>query len=605
MDSNKKIPDFMHMLLSEITFEHCVVRFIMAWCSVSIVQIFCAMNMGNNLVASIESQRNINFATEFVGVLVLFAALHFMFVLAENKKLEKLIFLAVTFLYALVSVMENRDLYFAIGMLALMAFVVCYCFRELNLNNLKLSDRKFKIILVITGVVFVAFTAGCSLGRYFLFLTPNYDFGIFSQMFHSMKTTFTMNTTCERDMLMSHMQVHISPVYWLLLPFYAIVSSPATLQFMQAVIIALGLIPLRYICDNHKLTKAETIAVSIIYITYPVMSGGTFYDMHENMFLPVAILCVLLAVEKDSVPGLAASVVLTLSIKEDAAVYVAFIALYIMLYHKKYKQGFIVFAASVIYFMAAVSVLNIAGQGMLTSRFNNMILERDGNVFGMIKTVFISPAYAVTQVLRKENIEFIFQVFAPLLFLSFFSKKWQRFILFGPLILFNLMPDYVYARNISFQYVFGSGTLLLYVMVLNIADFRKDIRKNLIPATAIASILMFVTLNFGQLRYVFNCFDETRTANAATIDEALEIIPQEASVTATSFLCARLSERKELYELYYTDKVTDYVVIDLRSETWYQNRDDDLNRYKNSTDYETVYDDTACVAIFKKKVVIE
>ena len=42
------------------------------------------------------------------------------------------------------------------------------------------------------------------------------------------------------------------------------------------------------------------------------------------------------------------------------------------------------------------------------------------------------------------------------------------------------------------------------------------------------------------------------------------MIPDDASVAASTFLVPHLSERKYLYEVYYTDKETGYVAIDLR-----------------------------------------
>ena len=91
-----------------------------------------------------------------------------------------------------------------------------------------------------------------------------------------MKTTFTMNTTSERDHLLSHLCVHISPDFYLLLPFYALYSKAVTLQVMQAVVIALGIVPLLGICKNHGLTRMESALTVIAYCLYPVMSGGCF-----------------------------------------------------------------------------------------------------------------------------------------------------------------------------------------------------------------------------------------------------------------------------------------------------------------------------------------
>lgn len=69
----------------------------------------------------------------------------------------------------------------------------------------------------------------------------------------------------------------------------------------------------------------------------------------------------------------------------------------------------------------------------------------------------------ITQIMSKDNIEFIISVTGALAFVPFAVKKWQTLILFGPFILFNLLPDYAYAHNIGFQYVFWKQDVCLYM----------------------------------------------------------------------------------------------------------------------------------------------
>ena len=88
-----------------------------------------------------------------------------------------------------------------------------------------------------------AFIAGLTTLRYLQYYSPNFDFGIFSNMFHHMRSDLTQTVSCERDTVMSHFDVHISPIYYLMLPFYALVPSPVTLLMVQAAAIACGVIP--------------------------------------------------------------------------------------------------------------------------------------------------------------------------------------------------------------------------------------------------------------------------------------------------------------------------------------------------------------------------
>lgn len=596
-EERSPLTECLNKIKSRITLEHCVIRLVMAWCFVSIFQTLRIAARGQAVVGQLAAQRYIGFGWHVLTILVLFVLFFILFERLDQPWVERIMLFAGTFSYAIICALEYQDLYFGIGMSALMVFTAAYCLKGVQTQQITMNVHLYRAVMIGAGVLFVVFTGGCTVARYLTYAAPNYDLGLFSQMFYNMKTHLTMNTTCERDMLLSHMRVHLSPAFWLILPFYALVPSPATLQVMQAVVIALGLIPLAAICRNHHFSRFETMLLGIGYVSYPVLSGGCFYDIHENMFLPLFILCLLYYMEKDSWPGILLSMALLFSVKEDAAVYAAFIALYMLLGRKMYRKGTVVLAASVLYFMFATALLSAIGEGAMVYRFDNMIDGESGSMLGIVKTVLSNPAYLMTQVMNKENLEFLLRVFAPLCFLPFLSKRWQRFILFGPLILFNLMSDYPYFHNIFFQYVFGSGTLLFYVMVLNIADFKAQLRSRAVVLLAAAGVLLFGSVMWEKTSYIARYRDPVNRKTYAVFDEALSMIPEDASVTATTFLCPALSKRPVLYELYYTDKQTAYVALDLRTET----TDYDVNNYLGNDRYETVYYEPSKIAVFKDR----
>ena len=60
-----------------------------------------------------------------------------------------------------------------------------------------------------------------------------FDIGLFSQMFHRMSTDLTAITTLERDRVLSHFAVHISPIFYLMLPFYKLFPHVETLEVLQ------------------------------------------------------------------------------------------------------------------------------------------------------------------------------------------------------------------------------------------------------------------------------------------------------------------------------------------------------------------------------------
>ena len=82
-----------------------------------------------------------------------------------------------------------------------------------------------------------------------------FDIGIFSQMFHRMSTDLTAITTLERDRVLSHFAVHISPIFYLMLPFYKFLPHVETLEVLQIWVVFSAVIPLRLLLKRLNLSK--------------------------------------------------------------------------------------------------------------------------------------------------------------------------------------------------------------------------------------------------------------------------------------------------------------------------------------------------------------
>lgn len=593
----------------------------MAWCFVCLIEAVWIAVTAKKKMSTLSYVGEVPVALHILTIAVSFALLHILFEKIKNIWTEKMLLVLVTVLYAFTAVIQTPDVWFCTGMVLLLTFTFSYAFEpeactDIDMDNTagmatqagtsqvntqkkgELSSRRgLHIICIVSGVLFVLFTGGCTALRVLAYEAPNFDCGLFSQMFHYMKTTFTMNTTSERDHLLSHLCVHISPDFYLLLPFYALYSKAVTLQVMQAVVIALGIVPLLGICKNHGLTRMESALTVIAYCLYPVMSGGCFYDIHENLFLPLFILSFLYFLEKENLKGSIISLILLLGVKEDAAVYAVCILVYMLFVKEKtgWKRHSIMLAASLLYFIFTTVLLSVIGDGVMTYRFDNMVYGDSGSMSGMIRTVLADPAYLVTQVLTQEKLEFIMQTMGALLFLPLVSKKWSRYILTVPYILFNLMSDYTYFHSIYFQYAFGSGTLLFYLAVVNLSELRRELRLRAVPMLAAACLLFFGATVYQRSSVIERYNSAYNQEVYANFNEALSLIPKDAGVTATTFLCPALSDRDILYELYYTDKTTEYIALDLRTGSTDFNVDD----YLNNDRYETIYYKAFQIAVFR------
>lgn len=453
------------------------------------------------------------------------------------------------------------DPYFALGVLLILALFGYYMLDRLKPEKIKFSLINTKCILLAAALIFFLFVGILTSMRYLNHQTPAYDFGIFAQMFYQMKETFLPNTTVERDMFLSHFAVHISPIYYLLLPVYWLFPNPITLQIAQAAVVASGVIPLYLLCRHYGLSAKIIACIGIAYCMFPALLGGCFYDIHENMFLTPLLLWLFYFYEKRRFAGVYIFVMLTLLVKEDAMIYVASFALFALLSRRDWKHGLILLGMSAVYFIGAVALLNSFGQGAMTNRFENYMVDQRLGLAGVILTIFKNPAYLLHEVFNSEKLVFLLIMLVPIGFLPLLNKKPSQMLLLIPFLVISLMSDYPYQHSIHFQYVFGVIAFFFYLAVMNLAAMPQQMRRRFAGFAAAGCLLMSVSQISPYLN-IYRTYISNRQENLI-IDDFLKTIPSDASVEASSYFVPSLSQRKEIYRL-KSRNTAEYIVVDLR-----------------------------------------
>lgn len=432
-----------------------------------------------------------------------------------------------------------------------------------------------------TTVVFL-FLSVWTVARVYSFSTPTYDFGIFSQMFYYMKETGLPLTTVERDTLLSHFAVHMSPIYYLLLPFYWLFPYPATLQVLQAAILASAVIPLWKLCGHFGLTGIQRTLLCAILLLSPAYAGGASFDIHENCFLAPLLLWMFYGIVKGNTPLTFTSALLTLMVKEDAAIYVAVAAIWLLIHtllqkgsRKDVLTGTGLLTVSVLWFLVATTFLKKYGDGVMANRYINFMYPGATSLVAVIRSVLTNPMKLLHECTSPEKVRYISLTLLPLLGLPLLTRRYERYILLIPYILVNLMPDYPHQHQLFFQYNFGSMVFLLFLMVINLADWKISSRRT-------AVLLLSATLVLG-------CFTKVVVPKAIAIPRyaslnwqkmedlrtILDEIPEEASVSATTYYASYLSQRKTLYTMNYTTQehilASEYVVLNPSQHNEFQN----------------------------------
>ncbi|MBQ7581171.1 MAG: DUF2079 domain-containing protein [Clostridia bacterium] len=477
---------------------------------------------------------------------------------------ESIVLLVCTVAYFSYCLSLDGDVYLVAALCAIVCLCCCYaCEKNGRLFCIgDIREKNAKKFVAVFAFVSLCFLLAVGVFRCLTFSSPNYDLGIFTNIAYNLKTKLIQYNTCERDSLITHFQVHVSPILYLLTPIYFFFPSAITLQVVQAMLVCSSVIPVYLICKGRNISNKLTVALCIICTFFPPLSTGTFYDFHENAFLPALILWMLYFYEKKRYVPMFIFALLTLSVKEDASIYVAFFGLYLMTQKGDRLKGLALSVLSVVYVFLCIYFINKYGFGAMTNRFSDLITDKRLGLISIAATVILDPVYVIKNCVSEEKFAFILQVMAPLLFLPFATKKLSRYILLGPFVLMNLMSTYKYQHSIYFQYMFGVIPLLTYTAVLNASQLSAKAKRKAVCCCVCATMLCFFAFVVPKTYYVpkyFSSYEKYKT-----ISETLDRIPDNVSVSAPAFYLPHLANRDKIYENEYTDNSAEYLVFDLR-----------------------------------------
>ena len=442
---------------------------------------------------------------------------------------------------------------------------------KLGLSAITISRR---VALIAAAVLFVCSTV------YFGYITSakyksynnfTFDFGIFAQMYERMAVSFSPSTTVERSHMMSHFGVHFSPIFYLFLPGYYIFRSPLYLFYVQAGAVAAGVFAVYLIAGRLGLSGKLTLALELMYAFYPCLMNGTFYDFHENKFLTTIILFLFYFILSKNTLWEFIFAFLLLMVKEDAAIYLIVIALFMMINRKEVYRGLIMLGMAVVYFIIAQQIVAATGtEGVMISRLSDYFINGDRSFGSVVKAVFFDFGFLIKQMFTAEKLPFLLWMFLPVCCAPFLTKKISSLILLFPIIPINLMQSWQYQYDVDYQYTYGTAALIIVSAILVIARLKGGKKRVVVIVSLFMCAVMSASLMVPKINNA-NTYLKSSNVTRQQVDELIDSVPTDATVTAAHSLVPHLYKVEWLYTMpdYYSanrDKPvdTDYFVIDTR-----------------------------------------
>ncbi len=391
----------------------------------------------------------------------------------------------------------DRNIWLGVGM-TLIALIAClWIFNRFPtaFSEFRMGFPVARIVVGVCFLVFVVYMSAMSVARYYSFTYNTFDFGIFMQMFTYMKETGLPFTTVERNMQLSHFAVHFSPFFYILLPGYMLFSSPVYLCIMQVLFVGLGVFAVFGIARTLGFSPKMTLLISVLYLVYPSVSYGLYFDFHENKFLAFCILyAVYFLLKRKFIPFYIFALLLC-SVKEDAAIYLVAIALFMLLHERLIRHGLITLVMALGYFVFALFMIQQCGATESMEfgyRYSNFELNGEAGIGGIIMSTLLNLGYTIGQIFQEDKFEYLLWMFVPVLFSPFMTKKVSTLVLLAPMLLVNFMSNWIYQYDVDFQYTYGTAAMIVVCSILALIGMRPRARKVIVVTALIACISMTV-----------------------------------------------------------------------------------------------------------------
>lgn len=431
----------------------------------------------------------------------------------------------------------ERNIFLGIGA-AVMAIIVCqWIFNHYDrpFSGIKFGYKIGLAILVVLVAAHVVYMSIMGWARVRSFTYNTFDFGIFAQMFAYMKETGLPLTTVERGYVLSHFAVHFSPFFYVLLPGYMIFDTPVYLCVMQALFVALGTFAVYGIAKELGFSPKQSVLAGIVYLLYPAFTYGLHFDFHENKFLTFCIVYTIYFLLKRKWIPFYIFAILLCTVKEDAPIYLAAIALFMLFHEKQYKHGTITMVLAVAYFIFAVKMIQVCGaeeEMQFGWRYGNFDLGEGADVGSVVKVTLLNFGYAFKEIFQQEKLEYLLWMFLPVLFTPFVTRKVSTLFLLMPMVLLNLMTNWQFQYDVDYQYTYGTGGLIIACALLTLIQLPPKTRNSLLLCMAMVCVVVTVPRTIARNNSYIGGYLAFRDMFDESIVFMDETLPKDAAIGA-------------------------------------------------------------------------
>jgi uncharacterized membrane protein len=511
-------------------------------------------------------------------------------------------------------------------------------FRSIGRVKSYICVHKFAVSVFVSILTYTILLSYISILKHQLFLTTAWDLGIYEQGIWSTVNSgklFWYTVELPINPNGCFFGIHFSPVLFLVLPFYKLFQSTATLLVLQSFVMALAAVPLYLIGLQETKNRRYALFFSILYLIYPPLLGVNLFDFHTQSFIPLFFFSAFYYFRNKRFLRYFFFIILALSVVEFVPFIVVFFGLYgLWVGWKEFKHSGETVDYKSLFFngtvVSSVATILLGVFWYLMARtvifyFNPTVLPNTNwmqlgdpvnNPSGLLWNVVSNPLRTAQLILSSsdQKIAYIFGILAPVGFVSLLDLP--VLLIGAPWFLAAFLSNYPpYYTAVGYQYVafvipfifisavrgvkkfsvirnrFRTGKFKLMRLISSSAD---KISKKLFLFFYLS--ILVVSYGLTSQPYISSLTERLSSGSQqhlVALNKILELIPSNAPIMTQNDIFPHVNERMYAYamwewntsiagnmsvtDFFLQNAPIDYILIDTTSQ-WYRDNIEEFTR---------------------------
>ena len=398
------------------------------------------------------------------------------------------------------------------------------------------------------------------------FETGRFDLGNMTQAVWSTAHGRPLEVTELGGEQISRLGAHVDPILVLFAPLWWIWPSPTMLLVVQAVVVALGAVPVFWLGRKHLGSDWAGALCSFAYLAYPAVQWLTLDEFH-----PVALACPLLLfafwyLDEDRLWAFVPCAVLAGLTKEEIPLVIGALGVWYAIAKGRRLAGAVIAVVGTAATAFSLAVVMPHFREGADPAFYGRYEAVGGSPGGLAKTLVTDPLAVIEAVTERRDLVYLLELGAPL----------AGLFLLAPLVLIaalpelaaNLLSSVSTQTSIRFHYTAPIVPFLFAAAILGAAELRQARRAAVVLlAASVAGAVLIGPLRARELG------PDRLSSHDRVAAQAIALVPSSAAVSSTNGLGGHLSERRRVYS-FPVVRDSDWVLVDLKRASYLDRRSD-------------------------------